>query len=209
MSHMPPISTFLVSGAQPKGKPLNGPGGYFTAYGRCLDWRGWARAIMAIRETPRQVALGVALGAFIAFTPFIGIQMLLAALAASVAGASKKAAMLAVWISNPLTMGPIFALTYHLGLLFITPGSAAAATVGPASASGFPQSTAPVPAMSLGFVMQAGQGLLIPLLVGGAVMGVLAAALSYELTRRGVEAFQTKEPATARAEASPPRPDNI
>ncbi|MEZ6193967.1 MAG: DUF2062 domain-containing protein [Phycisphaerales bacterium] len=179
--------------------------GYCSVIGRYLDWRGWARTIVAIRETPRQVALGVALGSFIAFTPFIGLQMLLAALVATVAGASKKAAMLAVWISNPVTMGPIFAFTYHLGLLFITPTSASASTIAPAPAG----EVTPGSAMTLGVVFEAGRGLLAPLLIGGAVVGLLAAVLGYVLTRRGVEAYQTSVPVLSKLVGGLSRPDNL
>ena len=184
---------------------MKGVAGCFSGPGRYLDWRGWARTIVAIRETPRQVALGVALGAFIAFTPFIGLQMLLAALVATVAGASKKAAMLAVWISNPVTMGPIFAFTYHLGLMLIAPSSASASTTfAPAPAAG----VTPGPALTLGILFEAGQGMMTPLLVGGAVAGLLAGALSYVLTHRGVQAFQARVPVVSKGVGGVPRPDN-
>ena len=201
---MSSTSVITVPGASAGSQPLKGVGGSFSAIGRYLDWRGWARTIVAIRETPRQVALGVALGSFIAFTPFIGLQMLLAALVATIAGASKKAAMLAVWISNPVTMGPIFAFTYHLGVLFLAPSSASAATLGSGTAGGAASGSA----MTLGLVLETGQGLLTPLLVGGAVVGLLAAVLSYVLTRRGVEAFQARVPVVSKGVGGVSRPDN-
>lgn len=205
---MPPISTLTASGTSAGSQPLKGTGSCFSVFGRYLDWRGWARAIVAIRETPRQVALGVALGSFIAFTPFIGLQMLLAALVATLAGASKRAAMLAVWISNPVTMGPIFAFTYHLGLLFMTPESASAASIDPAPVAGLQPAVTPGSAMTLGQVLETGQGVLTPLLVGGAAAGILAAALSYVLTRRGVEAFQARVPVVSGIVDKVSHPDN-
>lgn len=175
---MPLVSTVTMPVAPTGGKPFKGAGGYFSGCGRGLDWRGWARTIVAIRETPRQVALGVALGSFIAFTPFIGLQMLLAALVATVAGASRKAAMLAVWISNPLTMGPIFALTYQLGVVLVMPGSASAATKTVGAG------------LTLVGLFDSGWALLLPLLAGGALVGLVAAGVSYVLTHRGVRTYQ-------------------
>ena len=135
--------------------------------------------------------MGVALGAFIAFTPLIGLQTLLAALVATVVGASKKAAMLAVWISNPLTMGPIFAVTYQLGVLLGSPAPAMAATSGEGVvAPGVEASVLVASPYGLESLMQAGWGYILPMFLGGAVIGLLAGFLAYQLTHRGVLAYQ-------------------
>jgi uncharacterized protein len=157
----------------------------------CFDWRHWARTIVAIRATPRQVALGMALGSFIAFTPFIGLQTLIAALIATIVGASKKAAMLAVWISNPVTMGPIFAMTYQLGLVLGSP-EPAMAMAGGGVVQGFNGSGPEIPVDGLGFekLFHAGWGYMLPMLLGGAVVGLFAGFIIYGLTHRGVVAYQ-------------------
>jgi len=133
----------------------------------------------------------VALGSFIAFTPFIGLQTLIAALVATLVGASKKAAMLAVWISNPITMGPIFALTYHLGVVLGSPGPVSAEVS--RQSLGMPHGSdviVPVTGMGPENLVAAGWGYLLPMMLGGAVIGLLAAILSYRLTHRGVIAYQ-------------------
>lgn len=156
-----------------------------------LGWRRWARAIITIRATPRQVALGVALGSFIAFTPLIGLQMILAGLFATLVGASKKAAMLAVWISNPLTMGPIFALTYQLGVWLGSPGFGSASIKGSILAPASGEVITSSSGMNLVSGMQTGSGLILPMLLGGAVLGLVAAVASYVITHQGVKAYQT------------------
>jgi len=153
------------------------------------DWRGWARAIVAIRATPRQVALGVALGSFIAFTPFMGLQMILAALAATIVGASRKAAMLAVWISNPLTMGPIFAVTYWIGALLMSPETATAG-IAETTSSSIRFESPPISTL-----VDAGWGIMWTMTVGGALVGLAAAVGAYVLTHRGVQVFQSRKPA--------------
>ncbi len=61
------------------------------------------------------VAKGLALGLFIAFTPTIPFQMLLAATAAYLVKANLPAAVAGVWATNPLTALPIYLSANRLG----------------------------------------------------------------------------------------------
>lgn len=207
---MPPPEVNPVTGSQtPTGVLVRPEAGRSTRF-RYLDWGSWARAIITIRATPRQIALGVALGSFIAFTPFIGLQMLIAALFATVIGASRKAAMLAVWISNPVTMGPIFLVTYQLGVVLCLPATASAQGTVPMSltAAEAPDVLVGQQAMTLGTVMHAGWGVLLPMLLGGCVIGLMAALLAYGLTHRGVVAYQAVRHKPDGHVADGQRPDN-
>ncbi len=133
----------------------------------------------------------MALGSFIAFTPLIGLQTLIAALVATVVGASRKAAMLAVWISNPITMGPIFAFTYQLGRVLGSPESVSAGVSG-RGLGGVEGSASFMSGAGMGFenLLHTGWGYMLPMLLGGAVVGLVAALMSYRLTHRGVAAYQ-------------------
>jgi uncharacterized protein len=62
----------------------------------------------------RSVAGAVSIGLFIAFLPVPG-QMAAAAIAAVWARANLPVAVLMVWVTNPLTMGPIFFFSYKVG----------------------------------------------------------------------------------------------
>lgn len=62
----------------------------------------------------RSVAGGVAVGLFVAFLPLPG-QMLLAALLAVLLRVNLVLSVLLVWISNPLTIPPMFYFTYVVG----------------------------------------------------------------------------------------------
>lgn len=64
------------------------------------------------------IANAFAIGLFCAFIP-IPFQMILAALAAVLVGANIPVSVLLVWISNPLTITPIFYLCYKLGQLIL------------------------------------------------------------------------------------------
>lgn len=60
-------------------------------------------------------ANGLALGLFIAFTPTIPFQMVLAAMGAILLRANLPAAIVGVWVTNPLTAVPIYLSANRLG----------------------------------------------------------------------------------------------
>ncbi len=66
-------------------------------------------------DPPQRLALGVAIGVFVAFTPTFGVQMLLAAFLAWVFRANKVVSAAAVWISNPATILPMYGSAYYVG----------------------------------------------------------------------------------------------
>ncbi|TWT58761.1 hypothetical protein KOR42_21470 [Thalassoglobus neptunius] len=87
------------------------------------DPRQWVRAILLLRDTPHSIALGTAIGIFIGLTPTFGIQMILvialAFLTRKLFRFNRFAALVAVYVSNPFTMLPIFWFNYRVGALFI------------------------------------------------------------------------------------------
>jgi uncharacterized protein (DUF2062 family) len=68
-----------------------------------------------IRGKPREIALGFALGIFIGMTPTMGIQMPIAVFFAAMLKWSKIAAAFGVWITNPITSPFIYGITYLVG----------------------------------------------------------------------------------------------
>ncbi len=66
-------------------------------------------------DPPHRLALGMAIGIFVAFTPTVGIQMVLAAAISWVMRANKFVSMAVVWLSNPATILPIYWYCYRLG----------------------------------------------------------------------------------------------
>jgi hypothetical protein len=75
--------------------------------------------IKHLNGDPHDVALGMAIGVFIGVTPTIPLHTALALLLAFVFRASKPAAMIGVWISNPVTI-PVFYLgSYKAGAFLL------------------------------------------------------------------------------------------
>ncbi len=62
----------------------------------------------------RSVAFGLALGVFVAFMPILG-QMLVAAALAILFRVNLPISVMAVWLTNPLTIAPIYYLCYQVG----------------------------------------------------------------------------------------------
>jgi len=71
--------------------------------------------ILHADDTPHRLALGIALGIFVAWTPTIGLQMVLVLLLASLVRANGRVGVPLVWISNPLTMVFIYYPNYLVG----------------------------------------------------------------------------------------------
>jgi uncharacterized protein (DUF2062 family) len=77
------------------------------------------RRFVRIRGTPREIALGFALGLFVGFTPTMGAQILIAVFLASVFKWNKITAVIGVQITNPLTAPLIYGFTYIIGAKLI------------------------------------------------------------------------------------------
>lgn len=66
-------------------------------------------------DPPHRLALGIAIGMFVTLLPLIGIQMMLTVFLAWMFRANKLVGIPLVWISNPLTIIPIYFPSYWLG----------------------------------------------------------------------------------------------
>ena len=91
--------------------------------------------VLHVNDTPHRIALGVAIGIFVTWTPTIGFQMLLTVALAWLLRANKLVGVPFVWISNPLTMVPIYLPNFALGRWLLrnnyeSPDFAKALTVG-------------------------------------------------------------------------------
>jgi uncharacterized protein (DUF2062 family) len=85
--------------------------------GLCFLRRLWRLAVHA-NDNPQRIALGVAMGLFIGWLPLVGIQTLLAAIICWIIRANFAASVPGVWLSNPLTMVPMYLLNNWVGSLF-------------------------------------------------------------------------------------------
>lgn len=120
-----------------------------------------------LRGLPDEIAKGVALGIFVGMTPTFGIQMGIALALAYLFRQNRLAAVLGVWITNPLTAPVIYAVEYELGRLLL----------------GLPRFGLPKE-LSFQAYAELGWNIMAPLWVGGILGGVLLGALAYFVTLR-------------------------
>lgn len=159
---------------------------------RLQSRKAW-RSIVSLHGSPRDIALGTAIGMFVAFTPTVGFQMLIAALLATLVGANRPAAVIPVWITNPLTIPAIYALTYWLGGLFCP---------GPSAGEVYHQLTALVRSLGelsfyafweqLSEFLKVGAEVFVPMMIGGVIVGLICGVITYPLMLRAVNRYRRR-----------------
>ncbi len=151
------------------------------------------RWVIKLRSTPKAIAGGLGLGTFIAFTPTIGIQLILALMFATLFNMNRPAAVIPVWITNPVTVAPIYTFNYWLGTKFW---------------DGPPLSEVSGLFLNIGHtmarleywnikeqvlaVLQMGREILIPLLFGSIAVSLVSGFLAYVLSLKLLSIFFTR-----------------
>lgn len=127
-----------------------------------------------LRGLPEEIAKGVALGIFIGMTPTFGFQMAIALFFAYLLRENRLAALLGVWVTNPVTAPIIYTIEYEVGRILLDMDRAS---------------------LPLEFTWEAysklGWDIIFPLWVGGLLAGVILGSLSYFLTLRMVPVVKT------------------
>ncbi|MBP8924839.1 MAG: DUF2062 domain-containing protein [Pseudomonadales bacterium] len=111
------------------------------------------------------VSVAMFVGVFVAFIP-LPLQMLIAAVAAIALRCNLALAVALVWITNPLTMPPIYYATYRLGALML----------------GLPPQTSHFE-LSLNWIEHQMSVIWEPLLLGSFSAGLVLGSLALVLTR--------------------------
>ena len=120
-----------------------------------------------LRGLPEEIAKGVALGIFIGMTPTFGLQMAIALFFAYLLRENRLAAVLGVWITNPVTAPFIYAIEYEMGRILL----------------GMQRAHLPQE-LTVKAYADLGWNVLYPLWLGGTLSGLILGALSYFLTLR-------------------------
>ncbi|MBN9292034.1 MAG: DUF2062 domain-containing protein [Hyphomicrobium denitrificans] len=149
------------------------------------------RRILRLRATPHEVALGCAAGVFAACTPFLGFQMALAGAIAFLLRVSIPAALLGTFIGNPLSWPAIWSASYVAGVWVLGDDPADAGEHFVQSANKL-SATLMAPSRSLDSAVVSLSPIIEPLVIGGLLVGLIAAVFSYYPTRQAVRVFQKR-----------------
>ncbi|HML28473.1 MAG TPA: DUF2062 domain-containing protein [Hyphomicrobium sp.] len=148
------------------------------------------RQVLRIRATPHEVALGFAIGVFTACTPFLGAQTVLALVLAFVLRVSMPAALLGTFVGNPLSWPAIWSASYVSGALLLGQDPTYATDHLSETADVLGATLAAPSVETLGAAIHNLSPLAEPMVVGGLLVGLIAAIFSYYPTRRAVRVFQ-------------------
>jgi len=120
-----------------------------------------------LQGDPHYIAVGMAIGVFVAITPTIPFHTALALALAFMLRGSKAAAVIAVWISNPLTIPFFYLGSYKVGNFIL------------GNSIPFDPKYE-----SLSELAHLGLDATIALMVGGVILGIIPAIAAYFITRK-------------------------
>lgn len=156
--------------------------------------------------SPPSIARGGAMGMWVALTPTVGAQMLIVTALAVPLRASLPVALAMVWISNPVTIVPLYFAFYLLGALLLGQGH-----------TGFQEFadllTAHLDALSAGEVglvdtmLGLGHEIFWPMVVGSVVIASLAAVPTYYLMYAVARRAQARRARDGSRRGRRPAPD--
>ncbi len=73
------------------------------------------RIIFSVKDTPKKIAFAFAVGIFIGISPFLGLHTLMAIAFASILRLNKLVTLAGAFVTNPLTIIPIYSFATWMG----------------------------------------------------------------------------------------------
>jgi hypothetical protein len=157
-----------------------------------MNVRKFLRDLAGLDDPPHKIAMGLALGIFVGFVPIMGIQMAVVLPFALLFRGNKTAAIGGVWITNPITVIPIYYMNYKVGMLFLD--------YPPLVWADFQGLFTNI---TLDKFLKLGGAILAPLFTGGLAVAIVASIPTYFITRHLVtRARERRARRQARADAS-------
>ena len=152
--------------------------------------------VKRLPDTPHKIAIGIATGVFCSFTPFFGLHFFLAAFMTYLFKGNMVAALLGTFFGNPITWPFIASFSVKLGQIMLGQTVTNFETF-------WEQFIAASDAIINGFKAFVGSGesdwnlvynflseIFIPYFLGGFVLGVISASLSYFIFRPIIYAYK-------------------
>lgn len=155
------------------------------------------KRILRLAGSPHAIAAGVAAGVFSAFTPLLGLHIVIALVIAFFLGGNLIAAALGTTFANPLTLPFIWASTYKVGHMLLGGGHFR-------SAGDLPSNLAEKSLHAIWPVIK-------PMLIGSIPIGAIAGLVFYAVVFYATAAFQRvrKERLAERRQAQSPAAGSV
>jgi len=130
------------------------------------------RRLLALDDTPERIALAFAIGVFFGFSPLLGLHTILGLTVAFLFRLNRLAVLIGVYVNNPWTLVPYYAVAAYLG----------------AQLMGF-LSTPPLPDFGWRQLWSGGYWIqlvrewriMMPLILGSTILSFVCGGLSYPL----------------------------
>lgn len=147
------------------------------------------KRILRISATPHKVALGFAIGVFLACSPLFGVHIVLAIFFSWVLRANFAAAIIGTVFSNPFTFLLIVMADYKIGYFFLSLFSG----VNEISLSQIRTLFDGLTLSNMSVLFKgAWDSIMRPMILGGILLGVILGSLSYIGIYRAIARFQQK-----------------
>jgi uncharacterized protein (DUF2062 family) len=149
--------------------------------GLARSWSYLWHRVRRIRAAPHAIALGLAIGVFMSFSPLIGFHIIIAAVASAVFGANILAAAAGTMLCNPFTCPIMMIGNYHIGELVLREEGRADFTFEVADATLANLLTQPVHVIAR--LMEALGPVILPMFIGSVLLGLAFAVPVYVIVR--------------------------
>ena len=131
-----------------------------------------------LKGDPKKIAWGMALGVFIGVTPTIPFHMISALALAHLLRISRVAAVMGCWISNPITVPPLYYFSFKLGQWLLYPNETLT----------LPQCVDAREFLHLGWQVN------LALQTGGLILAVPPGLAAYFLTLWAIQRYRARKP---------------
>jgi uncharacterized protein len=155
-------------------------------------WRTWfymMHRLARMRASPQALAMGFAAGAFVSFTPLIGLHFVLAAIIAYFLRGNLFASALGTLIGNPVTFPFIWVAAYNVGALLLGIGMKSDVDIQVArSVSLFSDGPVAFAAM----LWRSVEPVFLPILIGSIPLGIICGIICYSIVHATVTQYKKR-----------------
>jgi uncharacterized protein (DUF2062 family) len=162
--------------------------------------RGYGRSaryvllrLKRLQSSPHRIAVGAAAGVFAVFTPFLGVQLILAGIVSWVLRGSIGASLLASFVGNPITYPLIWLATFNIGNSLLGAESSLRIVDLQDKAAALWNALGRLSPEGVGVALEGLWPLLKPMVIGSLPLGGFAAFATYLGVKKMIEASNARK----------------